>query len=283
VNVSQLLDTSITRLTPLFDTARLDAEVLLSFALGWSRTHLITRDKELLSAEQINVVTRLMSRRVSGEPVAYIVGEQEFWSLPLKVNTSTLIPRPETEHLVEAALTCLPKNETKSVLDLGTGSGAIVLALATERPLNQYAAVDISAEALNVARHNANNLKLTGITFLQGSWFSPLVQQRFDLIVSNPPYIESTDEHLCQGDVAAEPVSALVSGKDGLDDIRIISERAKSFLVDSGWLMMEHGWNQAADVRGILAANTYQNIHTIKDFSDMERLTIAQFKSTDES
>ncbi|MDH3326061.1 MAG: peptide chain release factor N(5)-glutamine methyltransferase [Gammaproteobacteria bacterium] len=277
MNVSELLNESVARLTPRFDSAQLDAEVLLSFGLGWQRTHLITRDSQLLSSDQIEIVNQLISRRANGEPVAYIVGEQEFWSLPLTVNSSTLIPRPETEHLVEAALDYLPKSENKSVLDLGTGSGAIVLALASERPSNEYFAVDFSVEALKVAKHNAEKLNISGVTFSQSSWFSELESQKFDLIISNPPYIELNDEHLKQGDVASEPVSALTSGIDGLDDIRVISEQARNFLNTSGWLMLEHGWNQAAEVRGILAANGYKKIQSIKDFSNIERLTIAQF------
>ena len=276
MNVSQLIDESILRLTSQFDTARIDAEVLISFALGWQRTHLITRDTQILSAEQIESVNKFIARRINGEPIAYIVGEQEFWSLPLSVNSFTLIPRPETEHLVETALEYLPTDEVKSVLDLGTGSGAIALALATERPGNKYTAVDASFEALEVARSNATKLKISSVNFQLGSWFEELRGQKFDLIVSNPPYIESADEHLTQGDVAAEPISALTSGADGLDDIRVISKQAVYHLNDEGWLMMEHGWNQAEEVRSILKAHKYKNIKSVKDYSNIERLTIAQ-------
>ncbi|MDH5258247.1 MAG: peptide chain release factor N(5)-glutamine methyltransferase [Gammaproteobacteria bacterium] len=279
MNVSELLNESISRLTPFFDTARLDAEVLFSFGLGWQRTHLITRDTEQLSEEQVETVNKLISRRVNGEPVAYITGEQEFWSLPLMVNASTLIPRPETERLVEVALEYLPANESKRVLDLGTGSGAIVLALALERPANTYVAVDFSEDALKVAQHNAAKLKISGITFHQASWFSKLDNQKFDLIVSNPPYIESDDEHLSRGDVAAEPMTALASGIDGLDDLRLIIKQAPDFLNASGWIMLEHGWNQAENVRSILIDNGYNNVQSIKDFSNIERLTIAQYSS----
>jgi len=278
MNVSELLNASIARLASHFDTPRLDAEVLLAFALGWQRTHVITRDTLVLSAEQVNNVGQLIERRFKGEPIAYIIGEQEFWSLPLVVNSSTLIPRPETEHLVEAALLCLSENEKKSVLDLGTGSGAIILALASEKPGNKYTAVDTSTEALKVAQYNAEKLKLMDVRFQLSNWFSALTNEKFDLIVSNPPYIESTDEHLKQGDVAAEPKSALASGVDGLDDIRIISEGAKKHLICSGWLMIEHGWNQAEQVRGLLAAHGYQKIKSLKDYSDIERLTIAQYE-----
>ncbi len=276
MNVSQLIDESILRLTPRFDTARLDAEVLISFALGWQRTHLITRNTLTLSSAQIDTIKLLIARRENGEPIAYIVGEQEFWSLPLTVNSATLIPRPETEHLVETALSYLPENEVKSVLDLGTGSGAIVLALASEKPLNKYTAIDTSESALNVAKHNAAKLKINAIDFCCGSWFEKTANKKFDLIVSNPPYIEPEDVHLKQGDVVAEPLSALVSGADGLDDIRIISEQAKLHLNVDGWLMMEHGWNQAEQVRDILAKNGYEKIQSIVDFSNIERLTIAQ-------
>ena len=276
MNVSQLVNESILRLTPCFDTARLDAEVLMAFALGWQRTHLITRNTQTLSPEKIKLVNNLISRRVRGEPVAYIVGEQEFWSLPFIVNSATLIPRPETEHLVEIALDFLPVNETKSVLDLGTGSGAIVLSLATERPANNYTAVDVSEDALVVAKQNAEKFNAHDVVFKLSHWFSVFKNESFDLIVSNPPYIESEDEHLQQGDVAAEPLSALASGADGLDDIRVICKEAKNYLKASGYLMIEHGWNQAKEVCNIFESNEYKNIISIKDFSNIERITIGQ-------
>ncbi len=276
MNVSRLIQESLLRLGGSSDTARLDVEVLMAYSLGWQRTQLLTRNSQTLSPEQVDGIRHLIMRRANGEPVAYIVGEQEFWSLPLSVASSTLIPRPETEHLVEVALSHLPKDEIKSVLDLGTGSGAIALAIASERPANRYTAVDFSEQALKIAAYNAEKLKIPGIRFQQSDWFSALNKQRFDLIVSNPPYIASGDPHLRQGDVAAEPLSALVSGADGLDDIQFICEQAKRHLHTAGWLMLEHGWTQAVRVRAILTANGYQNICSLVDFADIERLTIAQ-------
>ena len=276
MNVSQVLQASILKLSPSSESARLDAEVLITHALGWQRTHLLTRDSQILSDTQLDAINKLIKRRLNGEPVAYIVGEQEFWSLPLMVNASTLIPRPETEHLVETALQYLSLDGTKAVLDLGTGSGAIVLALASEQPRHHYTAVDISHEALQIARQNADKLKIPGIRFVRSHWFSKLGDAKYDLIVSNPPYIESADEHLQQGDVAAEPLSALASGEDGLEDIRHLVSRSTTHLNPGGWLMMEHGWNQAAKVRKLLVAHKYKNIQSIQDYSNIERLTIAQ-------
>ncbi len=276
MNVSQLLQASASQLIPRFESARLDAEVLMAHALGWQRTQLISRDTQVLTADQTDAVNQLIARRLDGEPVAYIVGEQEFWSLPLMVNSATLIPRPETEHLVEAALQHLSANISKSVLDLGTGSGAIILALASECAGNQFTAVDASNEALQVAIENAQRLRLDSIEFICSNWFSALPGRYFDLIVSNPPYIEAADKHLQQGDVAAEPLSALASGEDGLDDIRHIIAESKKHLNPGGWLLLEHGWNQAAEVRKLLDKQNYKNIQSIPDYSHIERITVAQ-------
>lgn len=187
----------------------------------------------------------LLARRQAGEPVAYLLGRQGFWSLELEVSPATLIPRPETELLVELALARLPAGQSLRVADLGTGSGAIALALARERPQAHVVATDASAEALTVARRNAARLGLGRVEFRDGDWLVPLAQERFDLIASNPPYIEQDDPHLAQGDLRFEPPAALASGADGLDAIRVIVRDAGRHLHPGGWLLLEHGWNQA--------------------------------------
>jgi len=279
MKVSQLLKDAVSQLSAHSDTARLDAEILFTFALSWRRTQLITQDDQLLNDHQVDKILQLIRRRIQGEPIAYIVGEQEFWSLPLHVDSNTLIPRPETELLVESALDVLLTEKAQNVLDLGTGSGAVALALASERKLHRFIAVDISADALAVAKNNSKKLGIESVEFRCGNWFAALNNlERFDLIVSNPPYIKSDDPHLAQGDVAFEPRTALASGEDGLLDIRSIAENAKDYLNAASWIMFEHGWNQSADVRNILAVNGYDNIQSLKDLSGHERVTKAQKK-----
>lgn len=233
------------------DSARLDAEVLLSRVLNKDRTYLYTwPERELTCAEQ-QAFAQLVARRCQGEPVAYLTGEQEFWSLPLKTHRKTLIPRPETELLVEQALALEPGSRAR-VLDLGTGTGAIALALASERPGWQISAVDRIAESVSLAQENAARLNLK-IKVYQSDWFSAVPEtETFALILSNPPYIDAADQHLQQGDLRFEPTSALVAGERGLADIRHISKQALGYLTPGGYLLLEHGWQQAADVRAWL-------------------------------
>jgi release factor glutamine methyltransferase len=218
----------------------------------------------------------LVSRRLNGEPIAYILGYREFYGLSFKVSPATLIPRPDTETLVETALSKLPQQERVAVLDLGTGSGAIALAIAKHRPLCSVLALDASEAALAVAKNNADRLSIVNANFLQSDWFSELGLQRFELIVSNPPYIEEHDAHLSQGDLRFEPVSALASGKDGLNDIRRIISDCLVYLKPQGWLMLEHGYNQAHAVSALMAEHGLVSVETIQDLSGTDRVTIGR-------
>lgn len=252
---------------------RLEAEVLLTHALGKPRSWLIAHAGDALDEAQLRAYDALVQRRRLGEPVAYLTGRRGFWSLELEVTPATLIPRPETELLVELALERLPKAQRARVADLGTGSGAIALAIARERPSAQVTATDASADALAVAQRNASSHRIANVAFAQGDWLAPLAQQRFDVIVSNPPYIEVHDPHLAQGDLRFEPASALASGEDGLDDIRRIVSQARRHLLPGGWLLLEHGWNQGEAVRTLLEGAGYADVFTAKDLEQRDRVS----------
>lgn len=310
------------------DEATLEAQLLLQHVLNVNRAWLIAHEADALTSEQLEIFEALLQRRINGEPIAYILGYREFFGLNLKVTPDTLIPRPDTETLVEAALSKIPQSDNISdpsfprkresmlnlnkkmdgrsskldlmsdslcsfsrfrgndelrnisenihVLDLGTGTGAIALAIAKNRPNTQVTAGDFSENALKVAWTNAKKLNIQNVTFLQSNWFLALNNQRFDMIVSNPPYIENDDAHLTQGDLRFEPKSALTSGADGLDDIRHIVRESLSFLNPQGWLMLEHGYNQAEKVRDLMAAHGFAEIATMKDFGGNDRVTIGK-------
>lgn len=257
------------------DSARRDAEVLLCHALGKPRVYLFTwPDKDLNDTELVQFESSL-ARRQRGEPVAYILGEKEFWSLSLKVNPSTLIPRPDTELLVETALELLPES-ARSLIDLGTGTGAIALALGTERPEWSLLALDKSAEAAALAEENRQALKLENVKVLQSDWFEQVQSTGFHAVISNPPYIDPDDEHLSQGDVRFEPHSALISESEGLSDIQHIVVEAWPRLLEGGWLMLEHGYQQAPRVQELMALQGYGDIHTRKDIAGQPRITLGK-------
>jgi release factor glutamine methyltransferase len=253
--------------------ARADAEILLAAALGRSRSWLYAHADADLDQAQREAFEHLLARRRRGEPVAQILGVREFWSLSWTVTQDTLIPRPETELLVELVLQRLPHDSTERVLDLGTGSGAIALALAHERTLAQITAIDSDARTLAVARKNAARLHLERVNFLLGNWFSPVRGERYRLIVSNPPYIAEDDPHLALGDLRFEPRAALVSGVDGLDAIRTIASQAPEHLHKGGHLLLEHGFEQGAAVRELLLAAGFVGVASHRDLEGRERVS----------
>ncbi|MDH4553797.1 peptide chain release factor N(5)-glutamine methyltransferase [Pseudomonas sp. BN417] len=257
-------------------TQRLDAELLLAAALGKPRSFLHTWPERVVSTEVADRYSAFLERRRSGEPVAYILGHQGFWSLDLEVAPDTLIPRPDTELLVETALALLPAS-TAEVLDLGTGTGAIALALACERRGWTVTGVDRVSAAVQLAERNRARIKLDNARFVESHWFSALGEQRFALIVSNPPYIAARDPHLAEGDVRFEPVSALVAGADGLDDIRIIIQDSPRHLLPGGWLLLEHGFDQAAAVRELLTRQGFKVVESRRDLGGHERISLGQW------
>lgn len=257
-------------------SARLDAELLAQHVTGVTRAEVIGNLQRLLSEHEKNQLSHLLARRCDGEPIAYLIGHREFWSLDLTVSPATLIPRPDTELLVERALAHLPHGAPLSVADLGTGSGAIALAIAHERPLCRVSAIDQSQDALAIATDNAARLGLANVKFVAGDWFVPLAAQRFDVVVSNPPYIRADDPHLDAGDVRFEPRSALIAGSDGLLAIRHLIQTAIHHLVANGWLLLEHGFDQAGAVRNLLKQHGYTSITSHRDLAGHERITEGQ-------
>lgn len=253
-----------------------DAEALMAHALDRPPSWLYAHGDEMLDANTLATFQSLLARRRAGEPVAYLTGRRGFWRFELRVTPDTLIPRPETERLVELALERLPDDAAVEVADLGTGSGVIALALALERPRARVDAVDASAAALAVARGNAQALGLSNVRFRLGYWYAPLAGHRYDLIASNPPYIADDDPHLGQGDLRAEPRSALASGADGLDAIREIAAAARTHLRPGGWLLVEHGWTQGAAVRALFANAGLVEVETAQDLEHRERVTLGR-------
>ena len=274
--VSQLLDAAADRLKTISDTPRLDAELLLEAATGLRRVQVRAHPERQLNPEQTAALEALLTRRCQGEPVAYILGHWGFWSLDLTITPAVLIPRPETELLVELALTRIPNDATWRIADLGTGSGALALAIASERPHCRVLAVDASAEALAVAEANGRTLGLTNVEFRHSEWFQDLTGERFELVVANPPYVATDDPHLRQGDVAFEPRSALVAGSDGLDDIRHLTAAAPAHLAAKGWLLLEHGWDQGRAVRRLLTAAGFTEVASHCDLGGRERATVGR-------
>ncbi|WP_300427468.1 peptide chain release factor N(5)-glutamine methyltransferase [uncultured Thalassolituus sp.] len=260
------------------ESAALDAELLIRFVLQVNRAWLYTWPDRELSASQLNELTILLERRRTGEPIAYITGVREFWSLPLAVSPSTLIPRADTETLIEWALE-LDLPARSRALDLGTGTGAIALALASERPRWSLSAVELNREAARLAGTNASNLGLD-LNVLQGSWFEP-VAGTFDLIVSNPPYIDPQDKHLSEGDVRFEPESALVASDHGLGDLKLIIEQAPDYLEPGGWLLLEHGYDQAEKVCEYLRMRGFLEVENRRDLGGNPRISGGKWQSDD--
>jgi release factor glutamine methyltransferase len=248
--------------------APLEARILLGYALQLSRVQLITQSERVLTADEANALSALFQRRLNGEPIAYIVGEREFFGLMLHTTPEVLIPRPETELLVELALERLPHNGR--VLDMGTGSGAIAIAIAHTRPDASVTALDVSDAALAIARRNAAR-HVAQVNFLRSDWYDALGSEQFDIIVSNPPYIVAADPHLSQGDLRFEPIDALTDHADGLSSLRTIVGDAARHLAPGGWLLMEHGYDQASAVRELLAKQSFHDAQSWKDLAGIER------------
>jgi len=256
---------------------KLDAEALLAHVLKKDRSYLRAWPEQEIDNEASGQFQQLVKRRAAGEPLAYLTGWREFWSLLLQVSPATLIPRPDTELLVEQALEKIPTDANWRIADLGTGSGAIALAIASERPSCHVVATDISTEALAIAQANAQRLNINNIEFRQGSWHEALQDgEQFQLITSNPPYIDADDEHLQQDGLLHEPQNALTPGADGLAAIRIIAEQMKNHLCQPAWLLLEHGHDQGKAVRELLNQQAYIEIHTLRDLGDNDRLSIAK-------
>jgi release factor glutamine methyltransferase len=252
---------------------RIEAEVLACHALGISRSQLIARREQPLDDAARAILDPLLARRAAGEPIAYITGEREFWSLALKVTPDVLIPRPETELLVELALAQLPGDSEAVIADIGTGSGAVALALARERPRARILATDISGPALAVARENAARLGVANIEFRQGAACEPIRPDRVALIVSNPPYVAESDPHLGQGDLRFEPRAALAAGADGLDVLRELIAAAPQVLIAGGALLVEHGYDQAESVHALFARHGFREITLHRDLAGLPRVT----------
>ena len=272
MRISQLLQSAVQR-NYLSDTATVDCELLLCHVLNVDRSYLKTWPDRELSSTVEEQFQQLLQRRIQGEPIAYLIGTQGFWTLDLMVSPDTLIPRPETELLVEVALELALPQQAK-VLDLGTGTGAIALALASERSQWQISAVDLMPKAVQLASANCQRHQLDNVEIFQSCWFREIPAHRFDLIVSNPPYIEDGDEHLTQGDVRFEPTSALVSGSDGLDDLRLLIAESVDYLADRGWLMVEHGYRQGPAVRKLFCQAGFAAVETRADLNGLERITL---------
>ncbi|WP_133126958.1 peptide chain release factor N(5)-glutamine methyltransferase [Legionella nagasakiensis] len=278
INIQTALQHAINCLSKDNPSARLEAEILLSHTLTKPRTFIYAYPEVLLSASQWQTYQQLISQRKMGTPVAYLTGIREFWSLPIQVNKDTLIPRPETELLVELTLTLLANKTQALILDLGTGSGAIALALASERPNWQIIAADISSSAIHIAHTNASMFDLTNIRFFCSDWFATIPPYLFDAIVSNPPYIAEQDPHLTQGDVRFEPHQALVSGIKGLDALNHLIQKSISHLQPNGLLLLEHGYDQKLEVTTKLTQLGYDKVQCWQDMQGNDRVSGGWFK-----
>jgi len=274
LQIAQALAAGTERLSDVSDSPRLDAELLLARALDVARSYLFAHPEDALDAAAAGRYGEAIDRRAAGLPMAYITGEKEFWSMALTVSPDTLVPRPETEILVEQALQRIPRRAALAILDLGTGSGAIALAIARERPQCIVTATDASSGALAVARENANRHAIANVDFLHGDWTEPVAGRSFDIVVSNPPYVPDADPDLER--LSFEPQMALASGADGLDAIRRIAAGAKTVVRGGGTLLLEHGERQADAVQQILTAAGWRDVSHVKDYAGKPRVTIAE-------
>lgn len=272
MNILQALQQARQRLANTSPSAVLDAEVLLSFVLKCNSAHLVAWPDKELTVEQTTHFLHLLQQRQQGMPVAYITGSREFWSLDFSVDNSTLIPRPETETLIDFILSTFTNSKKLKLLDMGTGSGAIAITIAREKPEWEIFASDISKQALQLAAQNSKKHQ-TSVQLIHSDWFDNIPGKDFDIIVSNPPYIEADDPHLQQGDVRFEPATALVAGKTGMDDIKKLCLHAKRFLAEDGYLVIEHGYNQKQQVFNCFANNGFKQIEQKKDLSGHTRIT----------
>ena len=271
--IKTLLAHAANSLTNHSDSPLLDAEVLLGFVLNKPRTYLRAWCDNTLTDQQISAFEALIKQRLQGNPIAYLTGTREFWSRDFTVTPDVLIPRPDTELLIELSLELIPKNYALNLIDLGTGSGIIAVTLAAERPNAHVTAVDASLAAVAVAMQNARQHQLTNIEFYQSDWFANVPRLLFDMAISNPPYIGSDDEHLQQGDVRFEPKTALIAEDQGLSDIQIIADKARGYLKPAGHLLIEHGYNQAPQVQAIFNALAYDKVQSYLDLSGQPRVT----------
>ena len=276
-NVVRLLDDATARIASALGLerreARLEAHVLASSALKVTRAWLIAHDQDVPTPVQADSIETLVARRAQGEPVAYILGEKEFYGRLFKVTPDVLIPRPETELLVDTALQHLPEKTPCNILDLGSGSGAVAITLALERPLAEVVAIETSAAALSITQDNALHLGAENVHCIEGNWYAGLRVKKFDMIVSNPPYVAAADSHLDAGDLRFEPRQALASGEDGLDDLRVIIAGAPAHLVDHGWLFVEHGYDQSAEVGELLRQHGFGQTCSLRDLAGLGRVS----------
>ncbi len=278
-SIQLILNQSAEALQTVSDSAMLDAEVLLCYSLRKNRSYLRTWPEKNLNSEQYTQFKSLLALRLQGTPIAYITGHREFWSRDFLVTPDVLIPRPETETLIECCLQLIAPKKAAKLIDLGTGSGIIAIILSLECPALTISASDSSAAALKVAKQNAINNHISQINFIQSHWFEQITPQYFDFIISNPPYINQEDIHLSQGDLRFEPKSALVAANQGLQDIITISDQSRSYLKKGGYLIFEHGYDQKQSVHQVLSQYNYQNIHCVHDLSGHARVTYAQWQT----
>ena len=275
--ILQLLSEATAKLH-VSESARLDAEILLAFSLNKPRSYLYSHPEQAVNDSTLSTFNALVGKRQQGTPVAYLTGQQEFWSLPLAINETVLIPRPETELLVEQALLKIPADKTFTIADLGTGSGAIALAIASERPRCRVIAVDLVLSGLLLAKQNAQQAGLNNIHFICTNWCSALQSSNLDMIVSNPPYIAASDPHLAMGDVRFEPRHALAAGPEGLDAIQYIINQSVTILKPDGWLLLEHGYDQQQAVAALLRENNYTGITGHNDLAGHPRVSLGRVK-----